>query len=91
MSSCSETALSNFHKISHGAFCQKGIANLFKWFRIIEQDGCHAHKWWKHLKIFSKTKNAWGWILVYSIEDSRSTKFVQMMTASWPLTFLRQG
>ena len=31
-------------------------------------------------------------ILVYSIEDSRSTKFCfKMMTVSGPLTFLRQG
>ena len=33
---------SNFHQISHGAFCQKGIDNLFDWFHTIEQDGCHA-------------------------------------------------
>ena len=28
----------------------------------------------------------WGWILVYSNEDSRSTKFIQMFTVSdlWP-------
>ena len=28
---------------------------------------------------------------VYSIKDSRSTKFVQMMTVRGPLIFLRQG
>ena len=27
----------------------------------------------------------------YSIMDSRSTKFVQMLTLGWPLTFLQQG
>ena len=39
------SCLSNFHKISNGAFCQKGIDYLFEWFRPIEQDGCHAHTW----------------------------------------------
>ena len=42
----------------------------------------------KHLKIFSRTKKALrlslGWVLVYSIKDSRSTKFVQMMVVGWP-------
>ena len=28
-----------------------------------------------------------GWILVYSIMDLRSTKFVQMITLCWPLIF----
>ena len=31
------------------------------------------------------------WILVHSIEDSKSTKFVQMMILGWPLIFLQQG
>ena len=31
-----------------------------------------------------------GWILVYSIQDLRSTKFSQMMILWWPLTFLWQ-
>ena len=46
----------------------------------------------KTLKNFSspEPRKLWGWILVYSIEDSRCTKCVQMMTLSWPLTFLRQ-
>ena len=30
-------------------------------------------------------------MLVYSIRDSRSIKFVQMMTLGWPLVFLLQG
>ena len=29
-------------------------------------------------------KMLWGWIFVYSIEDSRSTKFLQMMILEWP-------
>ena len=33
----------------------------------------------------------WGWILVYSIENSTSTKFVQMMIIGWSLIFLLQG
>ena len=37
--------LSNFHQISHGAFCQKGIDNLFEWFRAIEQNGRNALIW----------------------------------------------
>ena len=36
-------------------------------------------------------RKLWGSFLVYSIEDSSSTKFIQMMTVSGPLTFLRQG
>ena len=35
-------------------------------------------------------RKLWSWILVYSIGDSRSTKFVQVMVVGWPLTFLRQ-
>ena len=45
----------------------------------------------KTLKIFPRTKKIMGWILVYSIEDSRSTKFIQMMTVDWPLTFFTAG
>ena len=30
-------------------------------------------------------------MLKYSIGDSRSTNFVQIMVVGWPLTFLRQG
>ena len=33
----------------------------------------------------------WGWILVYSIGASKSTKFVKMMRLVWPLTFLWYG
>ena len=36
-------------------------------------------------------RKLWGRIWVYSIVDSRSTKFVQMMTVDLPLPFLRQG
>ena len=36
-------------------------------------------------------RKLWGWILVYSIGDSRSTNFIQMMVVGWPLTFLLQG
>ena len=32
-----------------------------------------------------------GWILVYRIGDSRSTKFVQIIRLGWPLTFLWFG
>ena len=35
-------------------------------------------------------RKLWGWILVYSIRDSRSTNYVQMMILGWPLTFLLQ-
>ena len=31
--------LTNFHQISHGAFCLRDIDKLFKWFCTIEQDG----------------------------------------------------
>ena len=36
-------------------------------------------------------RKLWGWILEYSIGDSKSTKFVQMMILGWPLTFLWYG
>ena len=39
----------------------------------------------KHWKIiFSRTKKVFGWILVYCIRNTRSTKFVQMMILGWP-------
>ena len=31
------------------------------------------------------------WILVYSLEHSSTTTFDQIMTLSWPLTFLRKS
>ena len=31
----------NFHQISHGAFCVRGVDN----FLTIEEDGCYAHIW----------------------------------------------
>ena len=40
-----ERTVSNFHQISHGAFCRKDIANLFKRFRAIEQDGRYVYIW----------------------------------------------
>ena len=35
-------SLTNFHQISHWAFCRRGFVNLFKWFCTIEQDGHNA-------------------------------------------------
>ena len=43
------------------------------------------------VKHFSRTKNFLCWILVYSIRDSKSTNFVQMIILGWPLTILRYG
>ena len=50
----------------------------------------------KALKISSPEKSSsqeprkfWGWMLIYSIGDSRSTKFVQMMVIGWSLIFLQ--
>ena len=37
--------LEQFSQMSNGAFCRKGIANLFKWLCAIGQDGCHIHIW----------------------------------------------
>ena len=84
-------SMSNFHQISHGIFWQKGMDNLFEWFHTIELEGRHADIWLKLLKIFSRPKKDWGWILVYSIGVSRSTTFVQLMVVGWPLTFLWQA
>ena len=51
--------LSKIHQISYGVFCRKSTDIFFEWFQAIEQDSCHAHVWWKHLKIFfSRTKKA---------------------------------
>ena len=36
----------------------------------------------------SEPRKLWGWILIYSVGDTRSTKFIQMMILGWPLTFL---
>ena len=36
-------------------------------------------------------RKLWSWILVLSIGDSRSTKFIQMMILAWPLMFLQYG
>ena len=33
------------YQISHGAFWQKGIANLFKWYYANLQAGLHVHIW----------------------------------------------
>ena len=41
--------------------------------------------------LLQNQKSFKGWILVYSIEDSRSIKFVQMMLIGWHLTFLQHG
>ena len=45
----------------------------------------------KTLKSSPEPRKLWGWVLVYSIGDSRSSKFVQIMTLGWPLNFLQQG
>ena len=37
---------------------------------------------------FHELTKIWGWLLVHSISDSRSTKFVQMMIVGWALAFL---
>ena len=49
----------NFAQISYGASLRWGNQKLLKWWRFVDQDGCHAHIWWKPLKIFfSRTENA---------------------------------
>ena len=58
MKSLNKNCLNNFHQISPKAFCPKDVDNLFKWFCAIEQDGCHARIWFKHLKSLSRTKKA---------------------------------
>ena len=35
------------------------------------------------VKTLKEPRKLWGWILIYSIMDSRSTKFAQMMTLGW--------
>ena len=53
--------LINFYQISQGAFCQKGIANLFKWFRTFKQNGRMPIYDRKNTYVFfSRTKKAWG-------------------------------
>ena len=70
-------SLEQFSQDSHGAFCQKGIDNLFKWFHTIEQDG--------------KTKKALRLNLGVQQQGLKVYQFVQMMVVGWPLTFLQQG
>ena len=46
----------------------------------------------KHSKSSSpEPRKLWGWILVYSIGDSRTIKLVQVIVVGFYLTFLRQG
>ena len=46
------------------------------------QDGYHVKN---HIKFFFSAPNCkWPWIFVYSISDSGSIKFVQMMVLGWP-------
>ena len=74
-------------QISHGAICQKGFANLFKWFRFWTRwPPCpYMVKILKNLLIQNQESfEAESW---YIIEDSSSTKYVQMMIVVWPLTF----
>ena len=52
--------MSNFHQTSHGAMCRKGIANLFKRFRAIEQDDRHAHIWYKTFKNLLQNQESFG-------------------------------
>ena len=42
-------------------------------------------------KSSSEPNGQYHWNLVYSIEHLSTTKFVQMMTPGWPLTFLCKG
>ena len=74
------SSLKPLEQFSHGAFCQKGIANLFKWFCAIELKMAAMPIYGRKKSSFPEPRKLWGWILVYSIEDSKSTKFVQMMT-----------
>ena len=55
--------------------------------------GALCSRWIVNLYKWSRFVNQaeLGWILIFSIKDSRSTKFVQMMTVSGPLIFLRQS
>ena len=59
---------------------------------------CHWTRWQpcpymvKRLKSASpELRKLWVWILVYSIGDSMSTKFVEMTILGWLLTFLWYG
>ena len=42
-------------------------------------------------KSSSEPIGRYRWNLVYNITHSSSTKFAQMMTLGWPLTFLLKG
>ena len=66
--------------------------NLFKCSESHDQDGFQAHMW-QNLKnsSCSEPRGRWPWNLVYSIEYSSTTKFVQMMTLVWPWPFLWHG
>ena len=79
--------LTNFTWFYMGPSVKGMLTICSKWFCTIDQDGCYAHTWEKHLKIFSSTKKA----LRDSIRDSRSTRFEKMMRLGWHLTYLWYG
>ena len=44
----------NFAQISYGASLGRGNKILLKWSQFVDQDGRHAHIWYKPLKILLK-------------------------------------
>ena len=90
MKSCdfSETANAIFTRL-HTSLLSKGYCQFVQMIPRIRWPPCpYMVKTHENLQ---EPRKLWCWILVYSIEDSSATKFVQMTSIGWPLTFLRQG
>lgn len=83
----------DYNHITYQVILVLGKENLFRWFGSVGQDCRYAHtcKWSKlfenHLQD-CETENAPG-NLIWSIEYSRLSKFVQMMILGTPLTIYR--
>ena len=62
--------------------------NLYKWVGSHDQDGRHAHIWYKSLKSYSpEPMNRRPWNFVCSIWYQSSTNIVQMITLDWSWLF----
>ena len=82
----------NVAQISYGAFLGWGNEKLLKWSRSVDQDGSHAHIWYKTFKnLLLQNRMPWRWTFAGIIGDGRSTNIAKRIVVRWRLTFLRQG
>ena len=80
--------LTSFAQMSYGASAGWGNERFQNRLRSVDQDGRHAHIWYKSLKLFySRTEDA----LELNVCTNHRRHVTQMMIICWCLTFLRQG